>query len=247
VRRTLTLIALGVLAFALSLVAFLPASLLGHFLPSGIAAEQLTGTLWNGGSEAVRVGNRNVGALRWKVHPLQLFRGRVALDAVLTQTEGRASAYVSLGLGGRIDVENLTAHWTIGALPFGVLPAGWSGDVEAALPMLRLDHGALQVIRGTIDARNLREPPPNGVAVGSYRVTFDETTPQAGKMVGQLRDTEGPMQVAGTITIGADRSYVIDGLVATRPSAPPSMVNQLRYLGTPDVQGRRPFSLAGTY
>jgi hypothetical protein len=55
------------------------------------------------------------------------------------------------------------------------------------------------------------------------------------------------MQVAGTITIGADRSYVIDGLVATRPSAPPSMVNQLRYLGTPDVQGRRPFSLAGTY
>ena len=246
-RRTLTLISLGVAAFALSLLAFLPASLIARVLPAGVTADDLSGTLWNGASESVRVGNRQIGALRWKVHPLALFRGRVALDAQITQVYGRASGNVSLGFGGRVDVENLEARWAVAALPIGVLPPGWTGQLQASLPLLRLRGAALHAARGTVDASDLREPPPNGVAVGSYRVTFDDAQQQPGRVVGQLRDTDGPMQVAGTITIGADRSYVIDGLVAARPTAPPSMVNQLRYLGTPDVQGRRPFSLAGTY
>jgi hypothetical protein len=36
---------------------------------------------------------------------------------------------------------------------------------------------------------------------------------------------------------------VVEGLVATKPDAPPSLVRELSYLGSPDAQGRRPFSL----
>jgi hypothetical protein len=53
--------------------------------------------------------------------------------------------------------------------------------------------------------------------------------------------------VNGTLSLGADRSYVIDGLVAPRPDATPAVTDTLRYLGAPDAQGRRPFSVAGTY
>jgi len=35
----------------------------------------------------------------------------------------------------------------------------------------------------------------------------------------------------------------VSGLVAPRASADPSLVSQLKILGTPDAQGRRPFSL----
>jgi hypothetical protein len=40
---------------------------------------------------------------------------------------------------------------------------------------------------------------------------------------------------------------VVEGLVAPRADASKAVTDTLRFLGTPDAQGRRPFSLAGTY
>ena len=70
---------------------------------------------------------------------------------------------------------------------------------------------------------------------------------QKDRLVGKVKDLEGPMQVDGTLSLGADRSYVIEGLVAARPDASKAVTDTLRFLGNPDAQGRRPFSLAGTY
>jgi hypothetical protein len=100
---------------------------------------------------------------------------------------------------------------------------------------------------GTIEVHGLQAPPPGGAAIGSYSVAFDAASAQAGKLVGHLKDLEGPMQVAGTLTLAADRSYVIDGLVAPRAGASQAVTDTLRFLGAPDAQGRRPFSVAGTY
>ena len=38
-----------------------------------------------------------------------------------------------------------------------------------------------------------------------------------------------------------------EGLVAARTGAPPELINNLRFLGSPDATGRRPFSVAGTF
>lgn len=246
-RRTLLLIAAGVTAFALSLVVFLPASLIAHALPAGVTTGVLSGTVWNGATDALSIDNHLIGGLRWRVRPLELFRGRLALDAEIAAPGGGGNGYVSVGFGRRVDLENVALRWSLGALPVRVLPPGWSGDLQANLPRIRLQGSAIEEIVGTVEALNLREPLPNGVAVGSYRLTFDETASQGERIVGRLQDLAGPMQVSGSVTLTHDHGYVIDGLVAARSSAPPTMVERLRYLGSPDAQGRRPFSLAGTY
>jgi hypothetical protein len=119
--------------------------------------------------------------------------------------------------------------------------------LRAELARVSLPKGAVPRIEGTIELRNLKAPPPQGAAIGSYSLLFDATSKQKDRLVGKVKDLDGPMQVEGTLSLGADRSYVVEGLVAPRPDASKAVTDTLRFLGTPDAQGRRPFSLAGTY
>lgn len=188
-----------------------------------------------------------MGAVRWQLRPLQLFVGRLALDVELDRRDGQANAGLSLGLGGRFEARDLEAHLPIEALPPGIAPQGWTGALRADLEQLSLPAGGLPRIAGTIELRNLKAPPPQGAAIGSYRLVFDAASKQKDRLVGRVQDIEGPMQVTGTLSLGADRSYVIDGLVAPRADATQAVTDTLRFLGAPDAQGRRPFSVAGTY
>jgi general secretion pathway protein N len=245
--RTGWLIFLGVLLVLFVFVLFLPASLINRYLPPGASTGTLTGTLWNGAADPLTVNGRQVGAVRWKVRPSELLHGRLGVDALLVNQDASVQGRASLGLGNSVRLSNVEGRWPIAALPMAALPPGWTGDINISMADLSLEDGAIANVLGHIDLRNLREPPPGAVAIGSYRVTFDEQSRQADKLVGRLQDLEGPMAVSGTITLGGDRSYVLDGLVAARNTAPPSMAERLRYLGSPDAQGRRPFSVAGTY
>ena len=60
-------------------------------------------------------------------------------------------------------------------------------------------------------------------------------------------DLAGPLGFTGTLAFTGEPGYVIDGKVTTRADTPPALARQIAFLGTPDAQGRRPFSIAGTY
>lgn len=246
-RRPSTLIAAGLGAFVVTLVAGLPARIAASLLPPGVTVGMLDGTLWSGRADSLSVRGRDLGALRWRLRPLQLFRGRLALDAEVTRDDGRARARLSAGFGARFEAHAVTLDLPIAAFPQGIAPVGWAGIVQADVERIRLRAGDAPELVGTIDLRNLQAPPPDGTAIGSYRVVFDAASRQDERLVGKFQDLEGPMQVTGTVSLGADRSYLVEGLVAPRAGASAAVTSTLRFLGAPDAQGRRPFSLAGTY
>jgi general secretion pathway protein N len=245
--RKLPLILAGVAAFAITLLAALPARLITPLLPANVTVGLLDGTLWHGSTDSLAVNGRQLGGVQWRLLPLHLFRGRLALDLSLNRTDGQARGQLAMGLGGRVEARNLNARLPLSALGGGIAPARWSGTVDAKLARLALRPGTVPEIEGVIEAHNLQAPPPDGAVIGNYRVTFDAASAQKDQLVGRLQDLEGPMQVTGTVTLGADRSYVVDGMVATRAGASQSVTRTLQYLGAPDAQGRRPFSVAGTY
>ncbi len=238
------LIALAIIAFLVTLLLFLPASLIANWLPANVTTGTLSGTLWNGSADALSVDGRLLGAAQWRARPLQLLRGRLAADAAVMRDGGEMRGRFALGTGGKIEITDLEARWPLGDLPVRALRKGLIGDLQINAPLLQLENGAPTAAQATIDLRNLRE---RGADVGSYRVTFDDSSRQGAQLVGRMQDLGGPVQVTGTITLGPGRSYVIDGLVAARPDAPAQLVENLRYLGDPDAQGRRPFSESGTY
>lgn len=245
--RPLTLIVAGLAAFVVTLAAGLPARFGTPLLPPNVTVGMLDGTLWNGRTDSLTVNGHYVGALRWRLRPLQLFRGRLALDAELNRSDGEARGRLSLGFGNRVEARDVAGNLPIAAFPAGIAPKGWTGSVHANVKSLSLHAGEVPELDGTIDLRNLQAPPPDGTAIGSYRLVFDATSRQDERLVGKLQDLEGPMQVAGTLSLGADRSFVVEGMVAPRAGASDAVTGTLRFLGAPDSQGRRPFSLAGTY
>lgn len=207
----------------------------------------LDGTVWRGSTDALAIDGRYLGALRWRLRPLHLFRARLALDVDLKLADGQVRGRLALGLRNRIEMQDLTASLPLAVLAGEIAPSGWVGIVHADLGLLALRPGATPQIEGTVDVRNLVAPPPNGAAIGSYRLSFDASSEQGERLVGRLQDLEGPMEVTGTVSLAPDRSYVVEGLVAPRSGATDAVTRTLRFLGTPDAQGRRPFSLAGTY
>jgi len=61
--------------------------------------------------------------------------------------------------------------------------------------------------------------------------------------VGQLRDLGGPLAVEGSVRLLPGPGFELQGLVAPRPTASQKLADEIRYLGSPDAQGRRPFML----
>jgi general secretion pathway protein N len=245
--RAVLLIAAGIAAFLLTLLAIVPASVISVALPATIKLGMTSGTIWNGSTDSLNVGGRSYGAFRWTLRPLQLFRGRLAFDGELLRNDGQARGRIGLGFGNRVSARDLDINLPLAALATGVGPPGWSGVVRARLQSVDLTPGVAPQIVGTIEVHGLQAPPPGGAAIGSYAITFDAGSARDGKLIGQIKDLEGPMQVAGTATLAGDRSYVVEGLVAPRAGAPQAVTDTLRFLGAPDAQGRRPFSVAGTY
>jgi hypothetical protein len=62
----------------------------------------------------------------------------------------------------------------------------------------------------------------------------------------RVTDKEGPFSFDGRFTLGADRSFLLEGTLAPRGSTPPALARSLELLGPADAAGRRPVSVSGT-
>ncbi len=57
----------------------------------------------------------------------------------------------------------------------------------------------------------------------------------------------GALALTATLQLNHDPGYVLQGRVAARPAASPEIADAIKYLGSADAAGLRPFSLAGTF
>lgn len=245
------LVALGIVAFLAFLVVTLPAQLLlGQLDRFAVKATGVSGSIWKGQAADLRVQAVDLGQLTWDLHVLEVFTGRLSAGVTLKQGDAFANGDVAATLRGRVELRGLTASWPLAALSGGGVPAGWNGTVNLRLDALALAAGVPVDLTGAVDVMNLVGPANRPANLGSFRATFPAEAASgnnAAGVTGTLQDLEGPLEIAARIRIGNDRSYVIDGQIATRPNTPASVVNALQYLGEPDAQGRRPFSIAGTF
>lgn len=242
------LVALGVGAFIIFALVTLPANIvLSRLAALGVSAGGVSGTIWNGRAQVLQVRGANVGSVEWRLHFLPLLTAHAQADVKVTRPDGFATTKVSIAPGGTLDLQALTASLPLSALPPNVAPGGWTGTLNARFAQLTLEKGWPTHIEGSVDVLDVAGPARKPAKMGGYRITFDPAASTAEMIKGAVADTgEGPLQINGTLQFKSDRSYSIDALVATRPDAPRSLASSLEYLGPPDAQGRRQFSMAGT-
>ena len=242
-RRPLGWAAAGTAAFLLGVIVRFPASWIHSMLPRAVACRELTGTVWSGACTTLQAEGTVLGDVRWTVRPLRLLAGKLSVEVSLSRAQGAARARLEIGPSGTLTVRNLRAVLALDHDWLAALPPAARGTLEARFASLSVRRARITGLSGELDVRDLSMVP--GQPLGAYRIAFPGAA--SGPPTGTLSDLGGPFAVAGTVQLTPGPGYVVTGLIAARSSAPPDLAAQLRYLGTPDAEGRRPFSVAGTF
>jgi len=245
VKRGIWVALLAAVAFAAILLARMPAA---WIIPAGGArgssCASVDGSLWSGVCTGLTVQRAPVGDVGWELHPLRLLLGKLAAHITVTRGAGNFDAEVELGFGQRVTVRHLAADLPLDPALIPGLPADLHGRAHLDLTLAQIEHGIITELQGRIEAHDLEDRSGRATPLGSYVVTFPGGR---GEPSGKLRDLDGPLAVEGTLRLTREPGFELEGLVAPRAGAAPELVNNIRYLGSPDAMGRRPFSLAGTF
>jgi hypothetical protein len=247
VRQGILLTVVGVTVFAVVGVATLPASVVTSRLPPQFGVEGASGTVWRGAATQVRWQGIPLGALQWQAHPLSLLTGRADYSIELTRPDGHARGRIAATFGGgAVAAENVELQMPITALSPNVAANAWRGDLHGTVARAVLRNGWPVDLVARFTMSRLR-PPGAAFEVGSYELNFDEAASTAERLTGRVRELEAPMSVRGQLEIRPNRSYTLSGEVAPKPGAPPEVANTIAFLGPADPQGRRSFTITGTF
>ena len=248
----LAIFGVAVLAVVISA---LPASMVTHFLPGSVHAEDFSGSVWHGSAGRITVAAHDAGALEWRLHPGALLHLRVAAElhwvkgAFLvdgTAEVGRDTVHASHLEGGG-PIEDLR--------DLGLAP-GWRGiakiQVEQLKAALSSDLPSLQAAVGTIGVSNLASTQvAGGAELGGYLLRFaDPAITPGSEATAELTDTGGPLSVDATIHFDArERRGMLSGTIKERDDAPAALraqLDNLAQLRPRDAQGRLPVDLEFT-
>jgi general secretion pathway protein N len=253
-KKTLWLVFFGVLVFAGIVIARMPVSWVFPGPRSGVSCSDIDGTLWTGtctGLTVPALQPQPLGELSWDLHAARLLALKLNADVVLTRPTGSVQGNVETGLNKVILVRNLKADLPLDQELTASLPPNLHslrGTLHAELSQVRIEGTALKSLVGVVEAHDLTDNEDGTTQHwGSYSLTFPPSS--GGDPVGQIRDLGGggPLSVEGTLHLTPEPGFSLEGMVAARPSAPPDLAKDLQFLGSPDPQGRRPFSLAATF
>lgn len=221
-------------------VVVLPASVVTHFLPPNVHAEDFSGSIWHGSAGRITVNARDAGALEWRVHPAALLKLSLAADVHWVKVgfviDGTAAidrhGYDARDIKGGGPIEDLR--------DFGVA-AGWRGIAGVNFSVLKGDFEKIALATGDITVSNLASAQvAEGADLGSYDLSLPDGAVAAdGSVNAKLSDIGGPLETqAGVQLLPAEHRGTLSGTVRERADAPPALRRQLD--GLSQLRGRDP-------
>jgi hypothetical protein len=251
-RAWWTLVQIGVVAAGGVLCYALPASLILRALPPGVAAEDLSGSIWHGSAGRVTVNGRSAGAFEWRLHPSALLR--LALAADLHWVRGASEVDAAAVLDSHsVRLSGVKGGGTIEDAADLPQLAGWRGGWALELPAVSADEGRFTSAVGDIRVSDLSSNRiADGANLGNYVLHFDPGSGDPGSAIsGTLSDSGGPLELRGSVTISAaERRGTLSGTVMERANAPPALhdeLNKLAQMRGRDSAGRVPIELEFTF
>lgn len=250
--RRWPLVLLGILVLSAATVFVLPASVITHFLPAQVHAEDFSGSLVHGAAGRLKVNAREAGAIEWRLHPLSLLRLAMVADIHWVKVSFVIDGTVELGARA-VAAHDIRGGGPIENLGDLGLAAGWRGIANLAFAEARSDFRKLNSAAGKIDVANLSAADiAAGEDLGSYELQLAAgAVAPDGTITAHLTDTGGPVEAQAQIQYSpATRTGMLSGTLKERPEASTSLRNQLNNLSQlrpRDAFGRFPVELEFTF
>ena len=121
---------------------------------------------------------------------------------------------------------------------------GLRGEASLQFERLRLVAGRAVALDGTITIANLVVPMVHRGPLGGYKAEFFT---QNDGIVASVEDTDGVVDLAGSLQLKPDGSYAFLGQVVAKPNTPDSLRQQMRFLGPANERGQQEIRLEGAY
>lgn len=233
---------IGLIAFALALVAYAPAATLYGWLapqtpPPPLVASGLSGSLLRGEAAQLRYQQRPlVSGLAWELQALSLLGGRLAYQLQSRDPQLPLAGRVAIGFGG-VHVDDLRLNGSLRQL---LAIAGQAfvpveGQTALDLRRLRLADGWPNDAEGSLQVVALawtlaRDP----VALGDFEASFNR---EQDDLIALVRTLSGPLELNGDARLKPDRSYELHLQLRPKPDAPVMVQNLVRSVGPADAQG----------
>jgi general secretion pathway protein N len=233
----------GLLVFATVLIVSFPARVAYRwFAPPDLSLSGISGSIWSGSASEGLAGGAYIRDISWRLRPADLLTGKLAFSTTSRPASGSMETDVAVGIDGSLTLSNLAGSVPLDLVHPAFQNAGISGDLSMQFEKLVLRNGLPVDVDGRVTVANMYAPALSAATLGDYQAQFVTTD---GAISGTVEDLSGVLDVTGTIAISPDRSYSLVGDVAARPGAPPSIEQQLRFLGSADERGFRQFRFEG--
>ena len=233
----------GIAVFLLVLLASFPAQVAYNwFAPPEIQLSGISGSVWNGKSAEGLASGAYLRDLSWRFRPGALLGGGIAFDASASPGSGVLETQVAAKLDGSLSLTNLRGNVPLDVVHQSFQQGGVRGDLILEFENLTIRDGIPVVAIGSVTVADFVAPVLSASRIGDFRADFQSSGDQ---IIGEVQDLSGVLDVEGTITLLPDRSYAFTGEVAPTAETPPSILNQLQFLGSADARGRRMFRFEG--
>ncbi len=238
--RRLALVVILLVALAVAVVAFLPASLvdgrLAAMTEGRLRVADAAGTVWSGrGTLADASGTWRI-PFRWRIDPLDVLRGKHEVTLLPPDDAAGPRGVIGVRNNG-VDVRDLALEAPASALaaafPTGVAPT-LGGTLGVTSPAMSLAHGEPS---GTLDARWTGARIVAGDAIADLGTVHLAAKPQGNGLAGTIANDGGNVRVEGTLTY-ASPTLAMDATLTPAADAPPTIVRLLAALGAQDSAGR---------
>jgi len=247
-RAYALLVSVALLAALVVVASALPARVATYFLPAGVQARNLSGSIWHGEAGEVSFHSLDLGAIEWQIHPGALGQLMLAVDLQWLHRgfglSGRATltrhAVNATAISGGGPIEDLA--------DLGVA-AGWHGTAQVSIDTIESDYTRVLAASGSLEVSNLASSSvAGGVDLGAYVLRLSPSAVDAaGVISGELSDAGGPMAVQGTIAINPQQhTGLVSGTLQERADTPAELrrdLGELVQMRGRDPQGRIPIDL----
>ena len=240
-----TVISAGILTFVCGLVALFPATVaVRYFVPEVVSVSGLRGTVWNGSAAAVSIEDVYLRDIEWQLKPLSLFTGKAAYAIEATPASGLFDAEASISLGGTIVLSKLNAAIPLSYMANAIGVPGLQGNASLTFERIEIVDGFATSADGVLQLANVVVPVIGRESLGGYEAEFFT---QSGGISASVKDTDGVVDLAGSLEIAADRSYVFIAQVIGKSTTPQSVLRQLQFLPPANERGQQEIRLEGVF
>ncbi len=221
------LLIIGISVFVASLLLNFPAALgLKLFAPEGLAMHGVAGTIWSGRAAEASYLSTYLGEVNWRFRPLSLLLARAGYRVQSRSPVGNFDTRFAVGVTGALRIDALDGRTRLSSIA-SVLPPQvpvqlFDANLDLALSDIVLVEGWPTKAHGSILLSGVRMTGQSD-NLGSYEINVAEAE-EPDTLVAQFKDTDGPLQIEGTVDVQRDGNYSMNCKASPRANAPATLM-----------------------